>query len=224
MGKLFFIGDSITAGAWDEQGGWANRLVGQVMAKTIAEFGQPKGFRCLPYNLGISGSTVRDNLSSMPAETALRRDFDNPDEQVDIVCALGCNDATFTANGSTPVVSQKQFRTDLESFVTAARAIRGALSFVGMIPVDDDLIAPIRAEDVLTGANDRVRLFESIIGEVSAAYELPFLPMFEMWYRMPDYRRYLIDDSHPNTAGHALMAEQIGQFLLTDEFFQRHSQ
>lgn len=26
MGKLFFVGDSITAGMWDERGGWANRL------------------------------------------------------------------------------------------------------------------------------------------------------------------------------------------------------
>ena len=35
MGTLFFIGDSITTGAWDERGGWTNRLIGKIMDHTI---------------------------------------------------------------------------------------------------------------------------------------------------------------------------------------------
>jgi len=31
MGKLFFLGDSITAGAWDTEGGWVERVSKELM-------------------------------------------------------------------------------------------------------------------------------------------------------------------------------------------------
>ena len=58
MAKLFFFGDSITAGAWDERGGWVGRLIGQVMAMNIDGHATQDGFYCFPYNLGVSGDTA----------------------------------------------------------------------------------------------------------------------------------------------------------------------
>jgi lysophospholipase L1-like esterase len=223
MSKLFFIGDSITAGAWDERGGWANRLIGQVMAKTMENFKQPGSFYCLPYNLGISGSTVSDNVRSMPAEIAPRTKFDSSNEQIDIVCALGCNDATITVDGAKPLVSQDQFRRDLEEFIVVAKTLAKTVSFIGLIPVDDQLIDSIDDNGKLIAASERVRLFEQIIHDFTTAHGLAFLPLLAKWHMMGNYQQYLIDYGHPNSAGHALLAEQIGEFLFTDEFYQRHS-
>ena len=58
MGDLLFFGDSITAGAWDSRGGWANRLIGRTMAQTMDARFEPGSFYCMAYNLGVSGDTV----------------------------------------------------------------------------------------------------------------------------------------------------------------------
>ena len=52
---------------------------------------------------------------------------------------------------------------------------------------------------------------------------LPFLPLFDSWVAMPDYKSLLIDGVHPNSDGHKIMSEQVGHFLINDAFIKFHS-
>jgi lysophospholipase L1-like esterase len=222
MGKLFFIGDSITAGAWDERGGWANRLIGEVMQKTLEAFANQTNFYCEPYNLGISGATVADILVRLQNEILARLGPNDKREEAEIVFSIGVNDSTYLVAEKRPRFSDADFRLNLERLISLSRQLVGHVSFLGLLPVDDSLLNPIPWAPEKAYACEHVQRFEQIIQEGCQKHNLPFLPMFERWYVLREYKSLLIDGVHPNTAGHALMAEQIGKFLLTDEFFIRH--
>ena len=56
-----------------------------------------------------------------------------------------------------------------------------------------------------------------------AEQDVAFLDLYDTWLSMEDYTSYFIDGVHPNTKGHTLLAKQIGDFLLNDEFKTFHS-
>lgn len=223
MAKLFFVGDSITTGAWDEKGGWANRLIGQIMQETIKADFVENGFYCLPYNLGVSGDTVADILLRLENEVKSRLDPDNPDETVQLVFSIGVNDSVYMVKEDKPRFTDNEFRQNLDHLVTLSKEIAHQIAFVGLAPIDDDILNPIPWAPEKAYAKEHVKRFENIIDSVCIEHELPFLPLFENWISMPDYKSYLIDGVHPNSKGHELLAEQIGAFLINDDFRSFHS-
>lgn len=223
MAKIFFIGDSITTGAWDDQGGWANRLISQIMAKAMDDLENPNAFYCLPYNLGVSGDTIADILPRFKKEVAARCDTDNKSEKIQIVFAVGINDSTYLVKENKPRFSDKKFQNNLDKLIKKAKKITNNISFIGLLPVDDALLDPIPWAIEKAYANRYVEKFEAMIENRCQTNDIPFLPMYERWLNMPDYKDHLIDGVHPNTKGHALMAQEIGDFLFTKEFYQFHS-
>lgn len=224
MSKLFFIGDSITTGAWDRQGGWANRLIGQIMQKTMKTNFEANSFYCMPYNLGISGDTAEGIISRFSSETALRVDPDNTGEAVEVVVAIGVNDSVYMVEEDRPRFTDDQFCKNLNKLADIVQGIEvHKISFIGLPPVDDDLLNPIPWAPEKAYACEHVKRFEDIISEICTKRDIAFLPLFERWKSMPDWKDYLIDGVHPNSKGHELMAEQIGDFLFTPEFEKFHT-
>ena len=215
MSKIFFIGDSITTGAWAASGGWANRLTAKIMEHTI-KFGE---FYCMPYNLGISGDTVADILARMKCEVRARL---GETDTIQIVYFVGVNDSLFSIENNCTRFSDDEFRANLERLIAQSREITPNISFIGLLPVDDDLLNPIPWTPDCAYVCEHVKRFNGIIADVCAAHDLPFLPLFEQWMNMPDYKKLFIDGVHPNDAGHALLEKQIGEFLFTDAFFAFH--
>ena len=223
MSKLFFIGDSITAGAWDERGGWANRLIGRVMQMTIDAGFENGNFYCLPYNLGISGATIPDLLAQLKNEIISRFDFDDAKQTAEIVFSIGTNDSVYLVDEKRPRFTDNQFRANVQELIERAQELAKTVSFIGLLPVNDALVDPIPWAPQKAYACRHIQNFEKIIEEACRSYQLAFHPQYERWQNMPDYRNYLIDGVHPNSAGHALMANEIGEFLLTPQFVFRHS-
>lgn len=223
MGKLFFIGDSITTGAWDASGGWANRLIGDVMAKTIKANDSNGSFYCMPYNLGVSGDSAVEILRRMTAEITPRCDNENPNEKKQIVFATGVNDSWYWFKPKRSKVTDEAFAANIQKLIDEAHAFTTNISFIGILPVVDELLNPLPWAPEISYANVHVERFENIIRDVCAQNNLPFLPLYQQWHAMPDYADYLQDGVHPNSRGHDLLYSQIKAFLLTPEFIEFHS-
>lgn len=223
MGKLFFFGDSITAGAWDKSGGWANRLIGRIMDDVIVADITKNEFYCLPYNLGVSGDSVPDILDRFKTELSVRLDLEDPDQATQIVFSIGINDSQYFVNEGRPRFTENEFRENLQKLIDLAKQFGQSVSFTGLTPVDDDLLYPMPWAPEKAYISERVRKFETAIEELCNKNNLPFLPLYNTWTEMPDYKSYLIDGVHPNTKGHILLAQQIGDFIITDEFKSFHS-
>jgi len=73
MSKLFFFGDSITAGALDgEFGGWVTHVIAKIIKEKIERDVGVKPFYCNSYNLGVHGDFVKDVVKRLPNEIEAR--------------------------------------------------------------------------------------------------------------------------------------------------------
>lgn len=218
MGKLFFFGDSITAGAWDERGGWCNRVIGSIMAQVL----KGNDFYCMPYNLGVSGDTAPDILIRMEEEVKNRCYLDDPYEPVEIVFALGINDSCWQVNENQPRFTDEEFSKNIGALIDNAQKLAGRVSFIGLNAIDEKLVNPIPWAPDKAYLSERVKKFEDIIAKICAAKNLSFLPQFDLWNARADVRDLLIDGVHPNSKGHAFLAEQMETFLINDDFVAFH--
>ncbi len=222
MSKLFFIGDSITTGAWDEKGGWANRLIAAIMTKTISAKFEEGAFYCCPYNLGVSGDTVAGILLRLEKEVSLRIFPEDPREALEFVFAIGVNDSVYMVEEERPRFTDIEFQNNLHTLIKLAQKFTQRIHFVGLCPVNDNLLNPIPWAPDKAYANKHVKNHEDMIAEVCSKNNISFLPLFDKWMSMPNWQEYLIDGVHPNSKGHKLLAEQIGEFLFTDQFYSFH--
>ena len=223
MAKLFFFGDSITAGAWDSQGGWVNRFIGQIMKKSIAPELADDSFYCMPYNMGVAGDTAPDIVRRLSAEVKTRTYNDSPDQSVQFVFAIGVNDSVQYAHDLSNVYTDEEFQLDLEVIIEKARHHTNNISFIGLLPVDEDITMPMKWEPTKGYSNKSVQHFNKMIADKCAQHDLPFLNLYDAWLKMDDYKSYLSDGLHPNDKGHSLMTQQISRFLLNEAFDKFHS-
>lgn len=183
-----------------------------------------RGFYCLPYNLGVSGDNLVDIAKRLESEVRARLDKDNPKEKVQLVFAAGINDSLFFINKQQPNFTDEQFRNNLLNIIKIAQGFSHDISFIGLLPVHDEKLNPLPWAPDEAYANIHVERFENIIRDVCLEHRIKFFPMYAHWRKLDDFTKYLIDGVHPNPDGHALMAEQIKDFLLTEEFIKFHSQ
>lgn len=221
MGKLFFIGDSITAGAWDNRGGWVARLIGEIMQLNIQAQEKNDVFNCLPYNIGVSGDTFPDAMGHIKPEIQWRL-YDEPEETIQFIISLGLNDSVYMVNENRPLFTDKEFRSNVMDLINLCREFSNNISFIGLSPVDDELLNPIPWAPEKAYGQKWVKPYEDIIQEICIKEKLAFWPMFERWMQLDDYRKYLLDGAHPNSKGHEWMAEQIRPFIITEDFLKYH--
>lgn len=223
MTRLFFIGDSITAGSWDERGGWANRLSGQLMTRTGTSANKHKGFYCMPCNLGVSGDTAPDILRRLKSEIAARTFSGEDNDTIQFVFAVGINDSVYLVNEQKNAYSDKEFQGDLVEIIKLAKSLTDNISFIGLLPVDEDRVNPTPWAADRAYTNQNVKHFNDMIGTVCQEQNVPFLSFFEKWLAIENYKDYFSDGLHPNTQGHQSMAKEIGEFLFTDSFTNFHT-
>lgn len=221
MSKLFFIGDSITTGAWDSHGGWANRLISQIMDLNIqAEF-KGGNFYCLPYNLGVSGDTTEDVLTRIHAEIKSR--ISSADEKIEIIFAIGINDSIVMTDTNKPRYTDEEFTKNLLKLIEIANDFSTRFSFIGLTPVNEQLVNPMPWAPNQSYNNTQIKKFEDIIAESCKNNAISFLPIFETWTTRNDYQNLLSDGVHPNTEGHEFLAQEIQNFLIKEDFRKYHS-
>ena len=220
MPKLFLFGDSITWGAWDlEGGGWAQRLRTALDSYTLSN----EDYWCPVYSLGVSGDRSAGLAARLEQETSARLAEDG---QVIILIAIGINDSKIDLKDPANNVTETQYAENLGAILKKAKLFSNKISFMGLTPINQELLDPLPWDTTLAYRMTRVQSFEATCQKFCADNDIPFLSLIDSWLRM-DYNSLLEDGLHPNSKGHQLLFESVKAFLVNTRFliepFEGHS-
>ena len=204
--RVLVFGDSITQGFYDSQGGWAQRLINEYHAETLAGLDSDDGRWVEVFNLGISGDTANGVLKRLDAEIAARQLY--PGDEV-IVIAIGCNDSILKDN--LVVTEEYDFEAQIEELVDKALEHTKRVLVVGLAPVEQKLTDPWKfSSSGKQWKNNRIDLFEDIIKQVAGRKKVPFVPVYDVLKAEQDKGAKLhADGLHPNDEGHKMIADLV---------------
>jgi len=198
MEKIINIfGDSITWGAFDEKGGWADRLKNFLMADKQNYFEV--------YNLGISG----DDTEGLLKRFEIENNFRNPDV---IIVAIGINDSYRINSRENPRISLEIFSKNLEKILDKTDISKKQLIFVGLTKVDERKMMPTPWESNKYYENKNISVYNEKIKEFCSENDLLFIEMFNL---LNDDD--LEDGLHPNSIGHEKMFLRVKDFLVENK-------
>lgn len=211
MTQILIFGDSITWGACDLRGGWAQRL---------KEFLDDRGLKqpeiyFETYNLGVSGDTTEDLLRRFEFELKQRR-IDEGENRI-IIFAIGTNDSLWIKNPNNRLLLPEKFQKNLNTLVKSAQKYSKDIVLVGLFPVDENLTQPFGISK--TGKsydNDSIEKYEKIIEAVSKQNKAGFVPMFSNFSKT-NYKTLLEDGLHPNSEWHEKMFELVKDHLIKNK-------
>ena len=197
MSKTINIfGDSIAWGAFDDQGGWADRLKNYLMMKGRVDYSEV-------YNLGISSENSDKLLKRFASENEAR----NPDV---IMIAVGVNDSQYVKSKNNPRVSLEKLEQNLLEMIKQARGRE--IIFVGITSVDESKVRPIPWSPVKYYDNGNITIYNAKIKEICGKSGLLFIEMQDL---LKD--EDLEDGLHPNSKGHEKMFLRVKDFLESNK-------
>ncbi len=202
---IYFFGDSIAYGEWDEQGGWVQRI----RSSFDQQFIYGRGSRTLVYNLGIPGDTAADVLMRIEPEMAARF---NPANQNYIVFAIGMNDSHFSTSDQKDRFTQDAFENNIGRLIGVARKFTQDVAFVGLNPIEEAKVQPLPWNTEKSYTMARVELFNGILEKVAKEEGLFFADIWRDWAE-DDIKPMLFDGLHPTASGHRRIAEKLNPFF-----------
>lgn len=200
--RILVFGNSIAYGAWDEEGGWADRLKRFVIGKTLSE----KDFRCHIMNLSISGDTT-DGLVSRYESEAEQRECE--DETITIF-AIGINDTQFSLDERKVKIPPNDFEDNSHQLANQAADFSSEIILVGLTPVDEEEVNPWKGK---VFRNKYIKGFNDLIQKFCKEKGLHFIPVFEK-FKEGGHESLLEDGLHPNTEGHQKLYEIVKNYLI----------
>jgi len=206
---ILVFGDSITYGAWDERGGWAQRLREYIDKKNLHD----KGFYCLVYNLGISGDTTKEILSRFENETKSRLE----DEKDHIfIFSIGTNDCLLLNKEKKMQVEEKQFERNIGKIIEIASKFSGKIFFTGLTPVDESKMNPLPWAPQFSAKNEYIEKYDGIIKSICTKKKIHFIEIYGH-FKKGNYKSLLKDGDHPTSEGHAKIYEIVKDYLVKEK-------
>jgi acyl-CoA thioesterase I len=203
--RILIFGDSIAWGAWDEKGGWANRIKKFVDKKLIID----PAYDSSVYILGISGDTTDDLLKRFKNEVTARIDKDNP---MCIVFAIGINDPQLNNQTHTNKVHPDKFRKNLIELINKARKYGNHLAFVGLCPVIEEKANSRPGKTHKSYLLHEAEEYNEILKQVSKQNHVDFIDIYDEFLKS-DLNELLPDGLHPNSRGHELIYGIVLKYL-----------
>ncbi|EKE22023.1 MAG: GDSL-like protein lipase/acylhydrolase [uncultured bacterium] len=191
------FGDSIAWGAYDETGGWADRLKSYFM-------NLDKGYFDF-YNLGVSGDNTDDLLKRFKIENEAR----TPDV---IIIAIGTNDASYVASKDDNYVSLDKFENNLSEIIKQAKIFTNEIIFVGLTKSNEKMVTPAPWATDFYYKNKDAKIYNTKIKEICQKNNLLFIEMMDL-----SNNDDLEDGLHPNTKGHEKMFLRVKDFLVENK-------
>lgn len=203
---IIIFGSSITWGAWDKEGGWAQRIK-SLADKKAAESNYNDEYTTV-YCLGVSGDNTEDLLRRYEIELKARL---SEDEKNLVLIEIGINDSQFILNENKHRVSKEDYRENLLKLSEITKSQGANLIFVGLTPVDSR-VDPIPWKQSATYRLDFIKKYDSILKDVCEEQNLPFIELLSK-FDNKDYQNLLTDGLHPSTEGHKIMFEEVKNYL-----------
>jgi lysophospholipase L1-like esterase len=205
MTNILVFGDSITHGACDIKGGWAQRLKEFLDEKIL------DGNEDYPslYNLGVSGDTTELLLERFEPELKGRLDTD---ENM-IMIAIGANDSSILDETKEFWVPSAKFKENIQKLIEISKKYSKKIIFVGLTLVEEPKVSPFHGGIDIHYRNENLKKYNEILKNLSQENEVFFIEIMEEWKKL-DYFKFLYDGIHPNSDGHKMIYEIIRDFLL----------
>ncbi len=209
MAHILIFGASITYGAWDEEGGWVERLKRFSHQKTLAEGRN----NLLVYNLGISGDTTEGLLERFESE--VKRRLDQEEKNI-IIFSIGVNDSQFVLVQNNTRTSPEKFKENIERLLNIAKKFSSNIIFVGYSPVDESKVDPIPWKPTHSYKNEYIQRYDNIVKKICDKNKILFVGIFKE-FMDEDYKSLLEDGVHPNSNGHQKIFEIVKDFLVQNK-------
>ena len=195
--NICIFGDSITYGAWDIEGGWADRLRRSLHAQTLqSRFAEYYWV----YNLGIPGDTSDDLLERYRVECEAR-------EPNSIIFAIGSNDSSCMVGAIENRVPIERYRTNMLKLLRDTKKRADRVVCVGLTPVDEKHTTPF--DGVCTFSNEQVKLYDTELKNVCIEENILMVDVWSLFNPVND----LSDGLHPNDRGHKKIHDAVKMFL-----------
>lgn len=194
--RILIFGDSITYGAWDTSGGWADRLKQWAHKRTIESTSTDK---IQVLNLGIGGDTSTGVLKRLEAEVEARYSASWP---FAFIFAIGTNDER-VKNGQieTPL---EEFKQSIQGIIDAARKHTDKILFIGLPPLAENTVS-FKDQEY---SDKRIAEYEHAAREIVQSSGLPFIEVRSAFEGSSE-NLFSDDKLHPNDDGHAILADII---------------
>ena len=212
MTYLYIFGDNIAQGAWDPLGGWVQRI-----RTTLDQiYFNDKNKHCLTFNMGISGNTSQDIVNRFTKEMNARQDND---QDCMIIYATGLNDSLVFRENGTAQISPDAFEKNLDKLLLRAKKYTKKICFVGLTPVDEDIVNPLPWANERAYWNSSIQQYNEILSNFCAEKNIKFIDLWQDWLD-EDYKKWLFDGVHPNAEGHQRIAGAVlSRFLKPAGWF-----
>jgi lysophospholipase L1-like esterase len=202
MTQILVLGHSVTAGFWDPEGGWVQRLRTFLDSRALRE--QEEELIYYVYNLGVGGDDTRDLLQRMDSELEHRYE---PGNQNIVLVQIGENDIR-EINGELNV-PPGEFRQNIREIIQNTREYADDLVFVGDFPADPELRDVPHSEKKVSDENRKE--YEEIKKQVCREEDVPYIDLFSL--REENIHEETKDGIHPTASGHEKVYEVVRQEL-----------
>lgn len=209
MPQILIFGASTTYGAWDLEGGWAQRLRKYLDKKIINSNYE---LYYLVYNLGIDGDTTRGILKRFESE-AKPRIWE--DEETIFIISIGINDTIFNNKDKSFKCPSKIYKKNLKRLLKLAKKYSEKIIFVGSTPADKR-VDPIPWVPDCSYKNKYIKEYNKIAANIAKENGNLFIDVFKKFEKL-DYKSLLADGVHPNSKGHEIIFENIKDFLINNK-------
>lgn len=210
MTQILFFGDSIVYGAWDEEGGWPQRLR-RFLDKKVINSNYEEYF--ITYNLGIDGDTSSGVLKRFDSEVGKRIP---PEEESVFIFHIGDNDSLFDNKTKKFQIPKEIYEENLSEIFSKAKNYSEKIVFIGSFPVDESKTNPVSGVPNCSYKNEYLEEYRKIAKKVCAKHNCYFLNLSEKideekWVKL------LPDGIHPNTEGYEITFKIIKKFLIENK-------
>jgi lysophospholipase L1-like esterase len=205
---LFLFGDSITYGASDPEGGWAWKLKQRYDRKAWATDFK---FDVTTHPLGVSGHKSADVIDRFEAEIAARRS--HADEEAMVLFAIGVNDAQVNVSDDSPTVSDRQFAESIDVLISRTRTLGGRPVFLGLTPGDQSKLDPVPWHPEIAYRSARTNQLNDALAAKCEQEGLTFIPLYERYQELADWKGTMPDGLHPGTVGHDFILKVVAEAL-----------
>ena len=203
--NILIFGSSITWGAWDKEGGWAQRLKSFADKKALST---NFNYYTAVYCLGVSGDTTTDLLERFDTEVNARAD---EHEDLLIIIETGINDSQLILAENRHAVSPEEYKKNLAKLVEKSKHYNAKLIFLGLTPVDER-VDPIPWAPESSYRIEFVKKYDEILKSVSRENNIPYIELMSRFSKS-NYPNLLTDGAHPSTEGHKIIYEEVRKNL-----------